>query len=408
MDLSLPALLILLSAAAGIAAILLTRWPRAMAVFGAVVLWLLAWGVWTSASSPDVDTWRIYGRAFTVTAESQAILPVLTIGLSLLFLLTIPFPQGRRFVPGCLLTLAALFAALLVDDLGAGALFLFLAASLAVVVIQGNEAGSTRPSLRYLVMMALTVPCFLLADWLLGQESSLLSASRLLLLAFLILLASFPFHIWVGPIVGRSPPLASIFLLALVQMGVMAFIFQLLATYPWLTQTSNFTLVVRWAGTATALVAALIMMTAVDYGRLWAGLILLDMGLSLLTLALPLDVGWETAVVQLTARYVSLLLAAVGWLLLRQHSQGVAYAANRGLGRQWPLSVALLILGAFSLLGMPLTVGFNGRWAVLMGLAAADHSTWALLLLFAAVLGAIYGVLRGLLPLLADWSQAPE
>ena len=40
----------------------------------------------------------------------------------------------------------------------------------------------------------------------------------------------------------------------------------------------------------------------------------------------------------------------------------------RGLGRQMPLTMAAIVIGGLSLIGVPLTVGFISKWYLLMAL----------------------------------------
>ena len=53
----------------------------------------------------------------------------------------------------------------------------------------------------------------------------------------------------------------------------------------------------------------------------------------------------------------------------------------RGAGRPHPWESAIALLGAFSLVGFPLTVGFPGRWGLGLALfSSSDPSGWALAL----------------------------
>jgi multicomponent Na+:H+ antiporter subunit D len=97
-------------------------------------------------------------------------------------------------------------------------------------------------------------------------------------------------------------------------------------------------------------------------------------------------------------RSVSLLLVVLGWQTL----PNVQLAADwRGLGRRRPLAALTLGYGLLSLLGLPLAVGFPGRWAAIALIAREpDVSFWLPVGLLLAMGGGIYGVWRGLAPLL--------
>ncbi|OUS30780.1 cation:proton antiporter [Thalassotalea sp. 42_200_T64] len=61
-----------------------------------------------------------------------------------------------------------------------------------------------------------------------------------------------------------------------------------------------------------------------------------------------------------------------------------------GLGRQMPLTMAAIVVGGLSLIGMPLTVGFVSKWYLLTALLEQGWWPVAVLILFAAILAVIY------------------
>jgi NADH:ubiquinone oxidoreductase subunit 2 (subunit N) len=67
-----------------------------------------------------------------------------------------------------------------------------------------------------------------------------------------------------------------------------------------------------------------------------------------------------------------------------------ANIAKKGQGRIMPLSLLTFSVGCLSLLGVPLTVAFAGRWAILSELLALGSETavaWWLALLWLLVIG---------------------
>jgi NADH:ubiquinone oxidoreductase subunit 2 (subunit N) len=124
-------------------------------------------------------------------------------------------------------------------------------------------------------------------------------------------------------------------------------------------------------------------------------------------LLVPVELGRETAVVQAIARFVSLLLIVVAFNWLRQQRDGEGFQVFRGLGRREPLTAVVLAFGMVSLLGFPLTIGFIGRWMALTLIAQQPTTTaWLPLAILFAMGGGIYGVWRGIAPLLIDGPEA--
>lgn len=391
---------------AAVVALFLCRWRRVVALAGTVMAWCL--GLWLAVAAPaGGDTWVALGQIFVADDSVPPLFLFLYAALGLLFVGAWFFPQGQYFVPASLAAFSLFAAALMVQPLTFGILFLIAAVAILVVVIQAERVGSTRAAWRYLVMAVLAVPCFMVAGWALEAEQAHLMAlvSRLLAAGFIILLAGFPFHIWVNPVMNQAPPLASVLVFSLAQLAVVALLFNWLAANPWLAQESDFGQLLRWSGVATVVLAGLAAATASTSGRLLGGLLLLDMGMALLLLSLPGPTRWQAAVALHVVRFVSLLPATAGLILLRRQGDSDEIAANSGLARRAPWSAALFIYGSLCLLGLPLTPGFSSRWTIIAALnqSAALPAPWLPLLLLLAMIGGAAGVLRAL----AYWLQPP-
>lgn len=68
----------------------------------------------------------------------------------------------------------------------------------------------------------------------------------------------------------------------------------------------------------------------------------------------------------------------------------VQFSSFHGLGRQMPLTMAAIVIGGLSLIGIPLTVGFVSKWYLL--LALIENGWWfiAALILLGSLLAVIY------------------
>ncbi len=365
-----PVLLLLGPLVGGALLVPLRRWHRVTAVAGAVVagtLWLMLRAIPLQPTDIERatrlfagDTYLLWQQPFILTEAVQALLLLVYAMSGVIFLLSGLWPAGENFVSVALVILSPLSAALLIRPFTLGAIALFVASTLLVLIIQSERAGSVRPALRFLLLSLLATCLILLADWLMAVEQT--SAGRLLLVAFAMLMAGFPFYIWVIPLVKRTPLLARAFVLGVIPLIMTLFLLTIRQEHAWLTQDAQFTLWLRWSGLLTVLVAGLSALTA-DLRRLLGALVLLDMGMAILVLALG---DWETAVTLHVARTISLLLAGIG--LKRNNHLLFAY-------------------GCASLLGLPLTPGFFGRWPTF---SQMPDVTFALLLLI-GLAGGIMG-----------------
>ena len=68
----------------------------------------------------------------------------------------------------------------------------------------------------------------------------------------------------------------------------------------------------------------------------------------------------------------------------------VQLSALKGLGREMPLTVAAIVAGGLSLIGVPLTVGFVSKWYLV--LALLENGWWpvAMLILLGSLLAIVY------------------
>jgi len=82
------------------------------------------------------------------------------------------------------------------------------------------------------------------------------------------------------------------------------------------------------------------------------------------------------------------LFLALGAVMYRIGS--VQLSQFQGLGRQMPFTMAAIVIGGLSLIGVPLTVGFVSKWYLLMALIEKGWWHVALLILLGSLLAIVY------------------
>lgn len=82
------------------------------------------------------------------------------------------------------------------------------------------------------------------------------------------------------------------------------------------------------------------------------------------------------------------LFLALGAIMYRIGSVSLSHI--QGLGRQMPLTMAAIVIGGLSLIGVPLTVGFISKWYLV--LAAIENGWWpvAILIVLGSLLAIVY------------------
>ena len=389
-----------------------------LAVLVAVVLALLALTLplgqpvgWLGGITIN-DTMTVLGRSFTVEAADRLALAFMFSQAGLLFLVSGIAETGPAFLPVSLGVVGLLAAALFVRPFWFAAIFLELAAALAVFMLAAATPGqplsprATRGALRFLVYTTLGLPFILLTGWMLeasaaspGDQSFTNQAAVLLMIGFAVLLAVAPFHSWVPAIAEHAPPLAAAFVFSVFGQAVFFLLLNFLGTYSWLSQNPMVYRALTLAGGGMALLGAVFAFGQRNFGRSMGYAVLVDAGAVMLGIGLGSQAGLAAALTTLALRGVTLPLWAVGVAHMRQTEGGDSFEALRGYARRNPLAAGAALLGLLSLVGFPLTAGFPGRWA-LLNLLAQIHPSAAVLLL-AALASVSFVCAQGLGSLLA-------
>lgn len=371
------------------------RWPLAAAITGGVAA--LFMGLLAPVGTAG-ESIQLFGGGLSLTQQASSLLRLLYAGAALLFFLSARWPQGPRFVPAGLGALALLAATVMVQPFSSGMVTLLAAAAFLAVMVQAGRQGSTLASLRYLTMAALALPFLLVAVWMLGSDQPALTASvgRVLLAGTALLLAGFPFHIWVRPVVDDAPPLVTVFLFTLTPAVTVFLLFNLLQQHPIVIQETAFPAVLRWSGALVAVTGGLLALNAGTLRSLWGCLLLVELGGALMLVAAG-PVGQQAVFAGLGLRFVTLLFGAVGLILLELDPEPGERRAGASRRKRW--AWVLFGYGALSLVGLPLTPGFLARWpAVTVSFwpVAGGASLWPAAFLLIGMALAAAGLLRRL------------
>jgi formate hydrogenlyase subunit 3/multisubunit Na+/H+ antiporter MnhD subunit len=365
------------------------------------------------------DSAAILGRTFLMEPADRLALAFLFGQASFIYLISAIAYPGRTFLASSLGCLALLSAALFVRPFLFAAIFLELAAALAVLMLVVETPGArlspkgTRGALRYLVYTTLALPFILLTGWLLEASTAspadptfTRQATLALMFGFAVLLAVAPFHSWVPALAEHAPPLAAVFVYTVIRQAVLFLLLAFLSNFGWLSQNPMVYRALTLAGGGMVLFGAIFVFGQRNFGRMLGYVVLIDFGAVMLGLGLGTQSGVESALITSVLRGIALPFWAAGVVRLRQAAGGDQFEALRGVGRREPVAAAAVILSLLSLVGFPLTAGFTSRWA-LLSLLAQIHPTGAILLLIGMV-SVAYVCARGLAYLLSRQAPAVE
>lgn len=391
----------------------LGRWPKAASVFGALAAWLMV--LYLAALNPGSapgtsdgplagQSWILYGRSFTLSERVQLLLITVYVLLGFTFILSARYHQNAIFTPASLAIMTPLSGALMVSPFVFGGVLLLIAAGVLAVLIQGNRPGSTLASLRYLALTALAIPLLLSAGWMLesDQFQFLDNITLLVLVAVLLLTTSFPFQIWVAPVVGESSSLVPAVVFGIGRILVVAFCLDILIAQPFVFGSAQFQNLVSGSAGATLILAGLLAVTARSFGHLLGYILLISVGGVVAVLGSGGSSVVSVAMTMLIVRTISLFIAGAGLAMIRARAHTVAgganqFAANQGLAWRTPLGLGLFVYGGLSVAGLPLTPGFAGTWpaALLIG----GRSPWLAAILILAIAAGAFGMMRRIIPL---------
>jgi multicomponent Na+:H+ antiporter subunit D len=369
---------------------------------------------------PPGEVQLLFGRPIALEAGDRLGMAYLFIVSAAIFLAVWRSSPGWTYYPIVLLMLSALAAALIIrppldevfPSLIYSAIFMTIAAALAVFPLQGGTPGITGSVLRFVVVTTVALPALLMADWTLSQftqspDSRDIAQSSLSLVAlgFALLLAVVPFHTWLPAVSQEAPPLSTTLVINVLLGAAWILLLDVLNGNRLLYDDTRSLELLRGAGLLMAAVGGLAAWAQRDFGRLLGYGALADMGVSLFAIGIGSRAGLAAAVVVLVARAISTSLMAMGMTLARERHGRDAFITLTGLAWRLPWATLAIVTGGLSLAGFPPLAGFAGRWGIVQEAIGVDARAAAVLL--ASGVGVAIGTLRGLREMLqADF--APE
>lgn len=393
-------------------------------ILGAFLAILIAFATtWLAMQLPTGVVLRLLGRTIELGPLSQVSLSLLFAATAVLFLALalyreetgVALPgkavnqEARIFYPSALIILSLFVAASLSRHLGITAIFIELAAILAVFVIQTERLESTRAALRFLILFSLAMPFLLLAARQIDiyqLNGGLISSTQLEQTAlfvgvgFAMWLAIVPFHGWLtSTATEASPPMAAFVLITFPVVAFSAFI-HLLIDSPWLVDSLYLMNALVLAGVFTAFIGGAMASVQRGFSELLGYAATFNLGCMVVILGLGGRSAVITILVALAVRSLALALIGVSVFAIQIHVINDGFTQVRGVAQRLPVAITGLMVGGLTLAGMPLTAGFAPYWQLLRSIAQVD-GRWLVLLVLGG-LGVAIGYLRGLRATLLD------
>ena len=203
-------------------------------------------------------------------------------------------------------------------------------------------------------------------------------------------LGAVPYHMWVPDVYDGAPTPVTLMIGTAPKLAAFAFMMRLLAIslggmeFDWQGMLMVLSLLSMILGNVIAIAQS-------NIKRMLAYSTIANMGFMLLGfLAGNLD-GYSAAMFY-TVAYVLTILASFGIVLLLSRAGFEADQLDdfRGLNRRSPWWALMMLLVMFSLAGIPPTIGFYGKFAVIMAAVGAGFTWLAVIAVLASLVGAFY------------------
>ncbi len=324
-------------------------------------------------------------------------------------------PENRHtfFYTAYLLCLTGLLGILATAD--AFNLFVFLeisALSSYTLIAIGTDRRALTASYQYLVMgtigatfiiigvglmymMTGTLNMYDLAERLpaVYESKTVLSAFGFFIVGVCLKLALFPLHLWLPNAYAYAPSITTAFLAATsTKVAVYVLIRYIFSIFgiEFVDMSLPLGDIFLFLGLTGIFVASVAAIYQLNIKRLFAYSSVAQIGYIILGLAIGTELGLTATLLHLFnhALMKAAIFLAIGAVVYRIGSAQLSHYA--GLGKKMPWTMAAIVAGGLSLIGVPLTVGFVSKWYLVVALL--DKGWWpvAVLVLISSLIAVIY------------------
>jgi multicomponent Na+:H+ antiporter subunit A len=313
-----------------------------------------------------------------------------------LVLAALSHARSRRLVPLMILAGAAAVAGLIVVDpwLRLGLLEL---GTLLTVALVWQSAKTQSAKLTYLAVVLISAVSLVSSDLLLerGQPDW---ARALLLTSICVKLAAVPLFFWLLAMADEVPALVLGLIIAVIDMAAFGELYLAAQASPGLFTPQGFLL---GAAAVTSFLAALLMLTQRSLKRLLVLSTVEDIGFLLLGVASLNALGIKGVVFAASTHALAKALLFI--CLSGPEADGALEGEPKGLAVRYPVAAFGFLFGMLSMLGIPPTMGYIGRWRLY---ETAVQIGWPLAAIF--IVSSIFALIAYTLALTRVWWGPPH
>ncbi len=276
-----------------------------------------------------------------------------------------------------------------------------------------DDSRSIEATVKYLVYSTLASGCILLAIALLyGITGNLnirfmhyhltegihlypkiiLLAAGLFIVGFGVKSALFPLHIWLPDAHSSAVTTSSAILSGLVLKAYTVGMIKVLLGVFGMMLLTIFPLsaIFMFLGSGAVLIGSILALTQSKLKRMLAYSSVVQMGYIYLGLSLFNEIGYTGALYHILNHALTKTLLFLSAGNIRYYIGKDRLTQFKGIGHRMPVTMGVFAIGALSMVGVPLTSGFNTKWYIGVG-AISSGNTWVLIvLIISSLLNAAY------------------
>lgn len=324
-------------------------------------------------------------------------------------------PVGREYLyyASALLCLTGLLGVTITGDLFNAFVFLEISSlSSYILIALGQKRRALMAAYSYLIMGTIGATFFLIGIGLMYEMTGTLNmvdmAERLpaveqnrtllVALAFVVVgistkLAVFPLHQWLPNAYSFAPPVVSAFLASTATKVAYYLLIRLtigLFGFAFVFETVGIDRILMPLSLIAMFVGSIAAIYQTDLKRLLAYSSIAQIGYMTLGFSLATSAGLSAGLVHLFNHALMkgalfLVAACVTWRIGATRIESM-----RGLGKSMPFSMAAFVVGGLSLVGVPGTVGFVSKWALVSAMLEKDALFLAFLVMGSSLLALVY------------------
>lgn len=320
------------------------------------------------------------GRSLVIDSNLRSLAIIFYAFLGVWTLALHTFKVQSRIVPLGLTFFALVTSALAVEPFLYSALMIEIAVIVSAIMVADTKAQSKKGVLRYLVYFSFGVPFVLLAGWYLAggeitpvNEGQLIQATLLLGLGFVFWLGVFPFHSWIPLIGDENRPTESMLLLIVMPVVIIMLLLKYLNGFVWLREFQLVFQGLRIFGLIMVLTGSFWAFFEQNIKRLISYLMIVSTGMMLLSISLDQPSGIYLSIFLVFIRLSAFFVLT--WTLFILQRENLDFSSNsfRALFFRSPLLGISSLIAFFSIVGMPLTVGFPVMQSLYAFLSASNR-----------------------------------